>query len=148
MNLNFSLSVIGVGLLIAQTTFADTASGPLTNPNNTPYVYIVTGSVASGGWEPCLTTDETGSRCQNDNFHYIWMPITIKQGNTTTLTSKPYVTGYSVQVKDNIVTATCIDESNGHPKIVAKGKVGEKLRLGDLCDVLVQPSRMIIISSP
>jgi hypothetical protein len=53
------------------------------------------------------------------------------------LTSKQARTGYSIDVKGDVVTAACADELSDKPRFAVQGKLGEKIKIKDMCEVVV-----------
>ena len=131
----FALSVA------ALQTFAVSAAptpAPSAGTKNTVYSYVVTGQISSEGWQLCNTTDGSDERCYTEHFDIVSVPMTQIIGNRVTMTSKQVRTGYSIEVKGDIVTATCADEFHSRSRFTVQGKLGEKIKVRDICEVIVQ----------
>ena len=119
-------------------TSAVPAPAPSDDTRDVLYSFKVTGQVDSGGWRPCIAKDAAENTCYSEHFDISSRLVPLHMGNIVTMTSEQVRTGYSVEVKEGIVTATCADELHGKPRFSVQGKVGEKIVIKDICEVIVQ----------
>lgn len=131
--------VMASGAFAAPPAASTGAASPQSaDAKNTVYSYTITGQISTVGWQTCAAADASEGGCYTEHFDIVSLPVSQKIGNRVELTSKQVRTGYSIEVKGDIVTVSCADELHDKPRFSVQGKLGEKIKVKDICEAVVQ----------